>query len=266
MLFSFLCLTVSLLFLCFKRQQQHQQQASYEAALIEGPYATWEGSPMSKGKFQFDLWKATPKSGRYDWDDLRKKIVKTGMRNSLLVAPMPTASTSQILGNNECFEPFTSNIYLRRVLSGEFPIVNKFLVKDLIKANLWNESIRNQIIAYNGSIQDISSIPSKIKELYKTVWEIKQKDLINMAAARSIYIDQSQSLNLFLASPTRGQLTSMHFHAWNKGLKTGQYYLRTRPAVDAIKFTVDQDQLKAAEAASENDTSKEPEECLNCGS
>eukprot|EP01060_Flectonema_neradi_P037091 TRINITY_DN736_c1_g1_i1.p1 TRINITY_DN736_c1_g1~~TRINITY_DN736_c1_g1_i1.p1 ORF type:complete len:793 (+),score=192.01 TRINITY_DN736_c1_g1_i1:58-2436(+) len=242
-------------------------EASYEAALIDGPYETFQGSPMSQGKFQFDLWNQEPKSGRYDWNSLRKNIVAKGMRNSLLVAPMPTASTSQILGNNECFEPFTSNIYLRRVLSGEFPVVNKYLVKDLIKENLWKENIRNQIIAYNGSIQDIASIPQRIKDLYKTVWEIKQKDLIDMAAARSIYIDQSQSLNLFLASPTRGQLTSMHFHAWSKGLKTGQYYLRTRPAVDAIKFTVDQGKLKESEAGENgNHQQQEEEECLNCGS
>eukprot|EP01064_Diplonema_japonicum_P015411 TRINITY_DN2313_c3_g1_i1.p1 TRINITY_DN2313_c3_g1~~TRINITY_DN2313_c3_g1_i1.p1 ORF type:complete len:793 (+),score=241.51 TRINITY_DN2313_c3_g1_i1:76-2454(+) len=243
-------------------------EASMEMAKEEGPFQTWKGCPMSEGKFQFDLWKESPKSGRYQWDALRKEVMQFGMRNSLLVAPMPTASTSQILGNNECFEPFTSNIYLRRVLSGEFPVVNKYLVRDLIDAKLWNEDIRNQIIAYSGSVQKISVIPQHIRELYKTVWEIKQKDLIDMAVQRSKYIDQSQSLNLFLESPTKGQLTSMHFYAWSKGLKTGQYYLRTRPAVDAIKMTVDTKQLSATEKSQGQEGSKnnEPEECLNCGS
>ena len=241
-----------------------------ELAKTDGKFESWGengGCPMSHGKFQFDLWNATPKSGRYDWAALRKEVVTHGMRNSLLVAPMPTASTSQILGNNECFEPFTSNIYLRRVLSGEFPVVNKYLVRDLIKKGLWNESTRNQIIAYNGSVQQVAGIPDDIKALYRTVWEIKQKDLVDMAAARSIYIDQSQSLNLFLSSPTKSQLTSMHFYAWKKGLKTGQYYLRTRPAVDAIQFTVDQAAVAAAEASSKKAAAaEEEEECIACGS
>eukprot|EP01059_Diplonema_ambulator_P011799 TRINITY_DN2183_c0_g1_i1.p1 TRINITY_DN2183_c0_g1~~TRINITY_DN2183_c0_g1_i1.p1 ORF type:complete len:805 (+),score=328.40 TRINITY_DN2183_c0_g1_i1:41-2416(+) len=242
-------------------------ECSMEIAKEEGPFPTWEGCPMSQGKFQFDLWNEKPKSGRYDWDGLREQVVKVGMRNSLLVAPMPTASTSQILGNNECFEPFTSNIYLRRVLSGEFPVVNKYLIRDLIKANIWNEDLRNQIIAYNGSIKDISIIPQDIRELYKTVWEIRQKDLIDMAVQRSKYIDQSQSLNLFLEDPTKGQLTSMHFYAWSKGLKTGQYYLRTRPKVDPIKFTVNQEKLTAAEKTQAKEMNgNQPEECLTCGS
>jgi len=219
--------------------------ASNELAAAHGPYETYEGSPMSKGILQFDMWGVTPSSGLWDWDELRQKIKKHGVRNSLLVSPMPTASTSQILGNNECIEPYTSNIYTRRVLAGEFQIVNPHLLKDLTEKSLWNESIKNQVIAHNGSIQNIPEIPDDIKALYKTVWEIPQKVIIDLAADRGAYIDQSQSLNIHIGEPNFGKLTSMHFYGWKKGLKTGMYYLRTRPAVDAIKFTVDQLALKA---------------------
>jgi ribonucleoside-diphosphate reductase alpha chain len=212
--------------------------ASKDIARELGPYETYKGSPMSKGQMQFDMWGVTP-SNRWEWDVLREEIAKYGVRNSLLVAPMPTASTSQILGNNECFEPYTSNIYSRRVLSGEFVIVNKHLLKDLVKLGIWNDRLKNQIIANNGSIQAINEIPENIKELYKTVWEIKQKSIIDMAADRGAYICQSQSLNLFIQDANFAKLTSMHFYAWEKGLKTGMYYLRTKAASDAIKFTVE---------------------------
>ncbi len=212
--------------------------ASKDLAKQYGSYETFAGSPLSKGKFQFDLWDIHP-SDRYDWNGLREEVMQHGVRNSLLVAPMPTASTSQILGNNECFEPYTSNIYTRRVLSGEFIIVNKHLLKDLIQLGLWNNNMKNKIIAANGSVQNIPEIPADIKELYKTVWEIKQRNLIDMAADRGAYICQSQSLNLFVDSPTTSKLTSMHFYAWKKGLKTGMYYLRTQAATQAVQFTVE---------------------------
>ena len=212
--------------------------ASKDLAKKEGAYATFEGSPLSKGKFQFDLWNIAP-TDRHDWESLRAEVVAHGVRNSLLVAPMPTASTSQIFGNNECFEPYTSNIYTRRVLSGEFIIVNKHLLKDLVQLGLWNNTMKNQIIAANGSIQHIPQIPAEVKELYKTVWEIKQRSLIDMAADRGAYICQSQSLNLFVDNPTTSKLTSMHFYAWKKGLKTGMYYLRTQAATQAVQFTVE---------------------------
>ena len=218
--------------------------ASMELAQEEGPYQTWAGSPISQGVFQFDMWNVIPDSGRWDWEDLRKKVVTHGVRNSLLLAPMPTASTSQILGNNECFEPYTSNIYVRRVLSGEFVVVNKHLLRDLIKMNLWNDSMKNKLIIANGSVQDIPEIPQHIKDLYRTVWEIKQKTIIDMAADRGAFICQSQSLNIHIQNPNFGKLTSMHFHAWKRGLKTGMYYLRTKAASDAVKFTVE----KQAEA------------------
>jgi ribonucleoside-diphosphate reductase alpha chain len=212
--------------------------ASKDLAIAQGAYETFPGSPLSKGQFQFDLWNVQP-SDRYDWESLRAEVMTHGVRNSLLVAPMPTASTSQILGNNECFEPYTSNIYTRRVLSGEFIIVNKHLLKDLAELGLWNNTIKNSIIKANGSIQHISEIPANIKELYKTVWEIKQRNLIDMAADRGAYICQSQSLNLFVDSPTMSKLTSMHFYAWKKGLKTGMYYLRSQAASQAVQFTVE---------------------------
>jgi ribonucleoside-diphosphate reductase alpha chain len=213
--------------------------ASKDLAIKDGAYTTFKGSPLSQGKFQFDLWGVTPDSGRWDWDNLRLDVMNHGVRNSLLVAPMPTASTSQILGNNECFEPYTSNIYTRRVLSGEFVIVNKHLLRDLVDRNMWNGSIKDQIITANGSIQNIAEIPSDLKELYKTVWEIKMRNIIDMAADRGAYICQSQSLNLFINAPNASKLTSMHFYAWKKGLKTGMYYLRTQAASQAVKFTVE---------------------------
>jgi ribonucleotide reductase alpha subunit len=191
---------------------------------------------------QFDLWGVTP-SGRWDWESLKKDIVKYGMRNSLLVAPMPTASTAQILGNNESVEPFTSNIYNRRVLAGEFTVVNKHLLRDLTNLGIWDENMRNRIIADRGSVQNIEEIPKKLRDVYKTVWEIPQRVILDMAADRSPYICQSQSLNIHIAEPTSSKLTSMHFYAWQKGLKTGMYYLRTRPKADAIQFTVDKEAL-----------------------
>jgi ribonucleoside-diphosphate reductase alpha chain len=226
--------------------------ASKDIAKVDGPYQTFEGSPISKGQFQFDMWNVTP-TNRWDWETLRKEIMQYGVRNSLLVAPMPTASTSQILGNNECFEPYTSNIYTRRVLSGQFMVVNKHLLKDLIDLELWSDEMKNAIIANNGSIQAIEGIPQEIKELYKTAWEIKQRSIIDMAADRGAFIDQSQSLNLFMESPNYKKLTSAHFYAWEKGLKTGMYYLRSRPAVDPIKFTVDVEKAKLSNTAVEKE-------------
>jgi ribonucleoside-diphosphate reductase alpha chain len=212
--------------------------ASKDLAKIDGPYASFAGSPASKGQFQFDLWNVEP-TLRWDWYRLKDEVVKYGVRNSLLVAPMPTASTSQILGNNECFEPYTSNIYVRRVLSGEFVVVNKHLLKDLVDLNLWNDDMKTRIIFHNGSIQAIDEIPEHIKEIYKTVWEIKQRNIIDMAADRGAYICQSQSLNLFVDTASASKLTSMHFYAWKKGLKTGMYYLRTQAASQAVQFTVE---------------------------
>ena len=257
-------------------------EASMELAIKDGPYSTWEGSPISKGQFQFDLWNFKPSSGRFDWDNLRSKCMKHGVRNSLLLAPMPTASTAQILGNNESVEPFTSNMYSRRVLAGEFAVVNKYLLKDLIKRGLWTAETRNQLMKDRGSVQNITSVPKDLKELYKTVWEIKQKTILDMAAERGVYICQSQSLNIHLSSPTTSQLTSMHFHAWKLGLKTGLYYLRTRPKADAIQFTVEQNmptktatsndqeekngKINSASTGKENQADPEEEEiCLSCG-
>jgi ribonucleoside-diphosphate reductase alpha chain len=213
--------------------------ASKDLAIQDGAYESFKGSPLSKGKFQFDLWNVTPESGRWDWENLRLDVMNHGVRNSLLVAPMPTASTSQILGNNECFEPYTSNIYTRRVLSGEFIIVNKFLLRDLVNRGLWGNTMKDKIITANGSIQEIEEIPAELKDLYKTVWEIKMRSIIDMAADRGAYVCQSQSLNLFINSPNVSKLTSMHFYAWKKGLKTGMYYLRTQAASQAVKFTVE---------------------------
>ncbi len=244
--------------------------ASMELAKEQGAYETFKGSPLSEGKFQFDLWNVTP-TDRWDWEGLRKDVMQYGVRNSLLLAPMPTASTSQILGNNECFEPYTSNVYNRRVLSGEFAVVNKHLLKDLIGLGIWNDKMKNRLIAENGSVQNIEEIPQELKEIYKTVWEIKQRNIIDMAADRGAYICQSQSLNLFVDQPNFAKLTSMHFHAWRKGLKTGMYYLRTKAAADAIKFTVDvaalnrpqiQEQQQSEIACSLDNR----DECLACGS
>ena len=222
--------------------------ASVEEAEQDGPYESYKGSPISKGEFQHNLWgiKDEELSGRWDWAGLRKQVKKHGVRNSLLVAPMPTASTSQILGNNECFEPYTSNIYTRRVLSGEFIVVNKHLLEDLVELGLWNEDLKQELMRANGSIQHIEGIPEDIKELYRTVWEMSMKDIIDMSRHRGYFIDQSQSLNLFMEGATMAKLTSMHFYAWKSGLKTGMYYLRTKSAVDAIKFTLDN---KATEKA-----------------
>jgi ribonucleoside-diphosphate reductase alpha chain len=214
--------------------------ASMEEAEKDGPYSSYKGSPISKGEFQHNMWgvKDEELSGRWDWAGLRKQIKKHGVRNSLLVAPMPTASTSQILGNNECFEPYTSNIYTRRVLSGEFIVVNKHLLEDLVDLGLWTEDMKQDLMRANGSVQHIEGIPADIKELYKTVWELSMKDIIDMSRHRGYFIDQSQSLNLFMEGATMAKLTSMHFYAWKSGLKTGMYYLRTKSAVDAIKFTL----------------------------
>lgn len=215
--------------------------ASAEEAKKEGPYQSYKGSPISKGEFQHNLWgiKDEELSGRWDWEKLRKTVKKQGVRNSLLVAPMPTASTSQILGNNECFEPYTSNIYTRRVLSGEFIVVNKHLLEDLVERGLWNEDMKQELMRNNGSVQNIEAIPQDLKELYRTVWEMSMKDIIDMSRQRGYFIDQSQSLNLFMEGATMAKLTSMHFYGWKSGLKTGMYYLRTKSAVDAIKFTLD---------------------------
>jgi ribonucleoside-diphosphate reductase alpha chain len=244
--------------------------ASKDLAKKDGAYSTFEGSPMSQGQFQFDLWGVKPDSNRWDWDALRKEVVEHGIRNSLLMAPMPTASTSQILGNTECFEPITSNIYVRRVLSGEFAVVNKYLVNDLIERGLWDDELRNEIIANNGSVQSINRIPEDIKALYKTTWEISQKSVLNMAAGRGPYVDQSQSMNIHMQDPNFGKLSSMHFYAWKKGLKTGMYYLRTRAAVNAVQFTVKNDTAqkrdKAQDEAAMMCSIDNPDECTMCGS
>ena len=223
-------------------------ESSMEIAKELGPYESFKGSPVSKGIFQFDMWGVTPDSGRWDWAKLKQEVKQHGVRNSLLLAPMPTASTSQILGNNECFEPYTSNIYTRRTLSGEFIIANKHLMKDLISLGLWSENMRQKLISTNGSVQSIAEIPQNIKDIYKTVWEISQKAIIDMSADRGAYICQSQSLNIHITNPNFGKLTSMHFYAWKKGLKTGMYYLRSTAAADAIKFTLDKSALQQPEA------------------
>ena len=245
-------------------------ESSMEIAQKEGPYKTYEGSPVSKGIFQFDMWGIVPDSKRWDWTKLKREVKKHGVRNSLLLAPMPTASTSQILGNNECFEPYTSNIYTRRVLSGEFIVVNKHLLKDLIKLNLWNDSMKDRLMEANGSVQGINEIPDDLKQLYRTVWEISQKSIIDMAADRGAYICQSQSMNIHMQDANFGKLTSMHFHTWKRGLKTGLYYLRTKAAADAIKFTIVKD-----EKSMDNEEQKQAaiqcsidnqDDCEMCGS
>jgi ribonucleoside-diphosphate reductase alpha chain len=267
--------------------------ASMDLAKKEGHYESFKGSPLSEGQFQFNLWGFNDEdlSGRWDWSKLRKDVMKHGARNSLLLAPMPTASTAQIMGNNEAFEPFTSNIYTRRTLSGEFVLINKHLVKDLISLDLWNEDMKNLIIYYKGSVQNIPQIPTDLKEIYKTVWEIKQKDLITMSAERGKFICQSQSLNLFIEGVNAAKLTSAHFHSWESGLKTGMYYLRTKSAVDANQgLGIDVGKVKELEAKEMPITRKEepnigiedfsvdiisndiscsldnPDECLACGS
>ena len=236
--------------------------ASVEESKKDGPYKTYKGSPISKGEFQHNMWGVEDKelSGRWNWGKLRKDVLKHGVRNSLLVAPMPTASTSQILGNNECFEPYTSNLYTRRVLSGEFIIVNKHLLKDLVELGLWNEDMKQELMRSNGSIQDIKQIPDELKELYRTVWEMSMKDIIDMARHRGYFIDQSQSLNLFMEGATISKLTSMHFYAWKSGLKTGMYYLRTKSAIDPIKFTLEKKDKAEVEEIVEVETVEAAEE------
>jgi ribonucleoside-diphosphate reductase alpha chain len=248
--------------------------ASVEMAKVKEPYSTFKGSPMSNGEFQFNMWGVSENdlSGRWNWSDLRKEVVKNGVRNSLLVAPMPTASTSQILGNNEAFEPYTSNIYTRRVLSGEFIVVNKHLLEDLVELGLWNNEMKEDIMRANGSVQHIDVIPQELKDLYKTVWEMSMKDIIDMSRQRGYFIDQSQSLNLFMQDANYSKLTSMHFYAWKSGLKTGMYYLRTKSAVNAIQFTISKEkkeetpltatELKEMLIASQNN----PDDCEMCGS
>lgn len=221
-------------------------EASLELSILEGPYSTFAGSPASQGILQFDMWNQKPEFYD-DWDQLKDNVRSHGLRNSLLVAPMPTASTSQILGFNECFEPYTSNLYTRRVISGEFQVVNKYLIRDLVDLGIWNSALRSKIIQDGGSIQNIPVIPGDIRKLYRTVWELKQKDIIDMAADRGKFIDQLQSMNIYMLNPTIGKLTSCHFHAWEKGLKTGMYYLRTQAAARAIQFTVDKEEVASAE-------------------
>jgi ribonucleoside-diphosphate reductase alpha chain len=253
--------------------------ASKDAAIVEGPYSTFEGSPASQGLLQFDLWGMDAHSGRWDWDSLKAEIMEKGMRNSLLLAPMPTASTSQILGNNECFEAFTSNLYVRRTLSGEFVVLNKHLVRDLIAEDMWSLEMKDDILRHKGSIQGIQRIPEYLRELYKTTWEIKQRHVLDMAADRGAYIDQSQSLNIHMVDANPAKVTSMHFYGWRQGLKTGMYYLRTKAAADAIQFTVEasnkQDQTVGglAERADDVDSLEAiacsldtPDDCLMCGS
>ena len=250
--------------------------SSMEIAKVKEPYSTFKGSPMSEGEFQFNMWgiKDDELSGNWDWAKLRKNVMKHGVRNSLLVAPMPTASTSQILGNNEAFEPYTSNIYTRRVLSGEFIVVNKHLLEDLVELGLWNNDMKEDIMRANGSIQHIDAIPADLKELYKTVWEMSMKDIIDMARHRGYFIDQSQSLNLFMQDPDFGKLTSMHFYGWKSGLKTGMYYLRTKSAVNATQFTLSKEKkaedkpMSAEEFKAMVEASKNagPDDCLMCGS
>jgi len=247
-------------------------KSSMLLAKVHGPYSSFTGSPMSEGIFQFDMWDAKPSPLlNYDWDALRIDVMEFGVRNSLLVAPMPTASTSQILGNNEAFEPFTSNLYSRRVLAGDFIVINNHLVKDLIKLSLWNKDMKNKIVLAYGSVQEIEEIPIEIKMLYKTVWEIKQKCILQMAADRGAYIDQSQSMNVWMKDVTHGSLTSMHFYGFKLGLKTGMYYLRTKPKADAIQFTVEPDWVeKSVEKACSRKRGykgeDDDEECLTCSS
>lgn len=238
-------------------------EASVELAEKFGPYETYEGCPVSKGILQFDMWNKTP-TDLWNWDELREKIKKFGIRNSLLIAPMPTASTAQILGNNESFEPYTSNVYNRRVLSGEFQVVNHHLIKDLTERGLWDDDMKNKIIANNGSIQTIQEIPDDIKNIYKTVWEISVKTQIQMAADRGAFIDQSQSFNIHVAEPNYGKLTSIHFYAWKVGLKTGMYYLRTKPAANAVQFTVDKNRLAQTTQNGQNSPNKNsPDASIN---
>ena len=235
---------------------------------FKGAYSTYVGSPMSKGILQFDMWNVNPDSGMYDWDKLKDDIKNHGVRNSQLLALMPTASTSQIMGNNEAFEAITSNLYKRKTLAGEFILINKYLIDDLIKLKLWNNEIREKIMINDGSVQNIDEIPNDIKELYKTVWEIKQKSIIDMSADRGAFICQTQSMNLFVAEPNPNLLTKMHFYTWSKGLKTGMYYLRTKPKASTQQFTIDPRKSKSNLKNNSNmnqSNQQEPEDCISCG-
>jgi ribonucleoside-diphosphate reductase alpha chain len=253
----------------FETMYYASMTASKDIAKVEGAYETFEGSPVSRGEFQFDMWNVTP-TDRWEWDVLKEEVKEHGVRNSLLLAPMPTASTAQILGNNECFEPYTSNVYTRRVLSGEFIVVNKHLLKDLVREGLWTKEMRSKIMSANGSVQNINEVPQALKDLYKTAWEISQKAIIEQAADRGAYICQSQSLNIFMENANFGKLTSMHFYGWEKGLKTGMYYLRTKAATDAIKFTIEKEVVAEPTAASVEDAEAcsidNPDDCDSCGS
>ena len=243
--------------LVFETMYHAALEMSMEIAKEKEPYSTFQGSPASQGILQFDMWNVTP-SDRYDWNLLKNNIKTHGIRNSLLLAPMPTASTSQILGNNECFEPFTSNIYVRRTIAGEFVCINKFLLKELIELGLWTDNIKNQIIKHSGSVQDVVGIPKALKEKYKIVWEIPMKHILEMAADRGAFICQSQSTNLWMKEPTYNKLTAMHFYAWKKGLKTGIYYLRTKAKAAPQQFTIEPDK--------NNNLEDDEEDCLMCGS
>ena len=256
-------------------------EASIELAERDGAYETFPGSPASQGKFQFDMWGVIPDSGLWDWEKTRAAMLKHGLRNSLLLAPMPTATTAQILGNNETMEPFTSNLYVRRVLSGEFIVINKHLLRDLLELSIWNSNLRMKLIAARGSVQGIKEIPKEIRERYRTVWEIPQRHIIDMAADRGPYICQSMSLNIHMRGATAGKMTALHFHAWKRGLKTGMYYLRNTPAVEAVQFTVDKTKLEKDKLLVEELPTEQPIEekvsvlsqdeddpnvCISCGS
>ncbi len=256
----------------FETMYYASMTASKDLAKVDGAYESFPGSPVSRGEFQFDMWNVKP-SSRWEWDVLKEEVKQYGVRNSLLLAPMPTASTAQILGNNECFEPYTSNVYTRRVLSGEFIVVNKHLLKDLVREGLWNKDMRQKIMAANGSVQSINEVPQHLKDLYKTAWEISQKAIIEQSADRGAFICQSQSLNIFMENANFGKLTSMHFYGWEKGLKTGMYYLRTKAATDAIKFTIDKNTMSepTAESLQEAEAAvacslDDPDNCEACGS
>jgi ribonucleotide reductase alpha subunit len=224
-----------------------------ELAKLHGPYETFQGSPASKGILQFDMWEYDPGNGRYDWTALKASVIEHGLRNSLLLAPMPTASTSQILGNNEAFEPITSNIYTRRTMAGEFIVMNKYLMRELIDMGLWNERLKNNIIANRGSVQHLTQLSEHVRNKYKTVWEIQMKDVIDMSAERAVFICQSQSLNLWMEEPNYKSLTSMHFYAWSKGLKTGLYYLRRKPKHQAQQFTIEPSKVTSSTNAENDD-------------
>ena len=256
----------------FETMYYASMTASKDLAKVDGPYESFAGSPVSRGEFQFDMWNVKP-SPRWEWDVLKEEVKEHGVRNSLLLAPMPTASTAQILGNNECFEPYTSNVYTRRVLSGEFIVVNKHLLKDLVREGLWNKDMRQKIMSANGSVQSINEVPQHLKDLYKTAWEISQKAIIEQSADRGAFICQSQSLNIFMENANFGKLTSMHFYGWEKGLKTGMYYLRTKAATDAIKFTIDKNTMEEPTAQSLQEAEAavacsldDPDNCEACGS